>query len=229
MKKIIALCLGIVMLLSLFGCGKAQLPEDSLLVAEAKVLLEKSLVLNQLFFETGIPTKEGGMTEGNYTEADSDYLATLGFQKLGDIKAYMHTVFSDAATADFVRYAVDKRTDGTALVKPAYCYDLYSDNEDNPAFLCLMVSKEGVHQKTDSFVYDFDSIAVVQNKKQPTSATLTISATITDTETGKVQERQVSFRLVLEEDGWKLDNLTCLSYKEEQDKLEGLDEILKKV
>lgn len=230
MKKIIAFCLACLCAFSLFGCG-ADLPEDSLLTQEAKVLLEKSLVFNQLFFEQGIPQKADGLVDGDYREADSTALSALGFAKLSDIKAYMHTVFSDAATADFFRYAVDKRTNGTVLLKPAYCYDYYKTNEQNPedkVFVCLMVSNQGVHQQTDPFTYDFSTLEVVKDKKEATSATLKITATITDSETGAVQTRQVTFRLVLEEEGWQLDNLTCLSYKEQQNQLEGLDEILKK-
>ncbi len=232
MKKYLCLLLLCALLCTLFGCGGEPLPEDGVLLREGEALLKKALVFNRLFFEEGIPQKEGGFTDGSYTEADAEALSALGLQKLSDIKAYMKTVYSDAATADFIRYAIDKRTDGTILVKPAYCYDHYKVNEEDPddrIFLCLMVSNEGLHQQTDPFVYDYSTLEVVQEKKQATSATLTVSATITDRETGQVQTRTVSFRLVLEEDGWRLDNLTCLSYREKQEQLEGLDEILKKV
>ena len=230
MKKIIALCLALLCVFSLFGCG-GNLPEDSVLIAEAEVLLKKSLVFNQLFFEQGISQKADGLVDGDYKEADTAALSALGFVKLSDIKASMHTVFSDAATEDFFRYAVDKRTNGTTLLKPAYCYDYYKTNEQNPddkVFMCIMVSNQGVHQQTDPFTYDYSTLEVVKDKKEATSATLKIIATITDSETGMVQTRQVTFRLVLEEEGWQLDNLTCLSYKEQQNQLEGLDEILKK-
>ena len=232
MKKIIAILLMLGTMLSLLGCTKGKLPEDSVLIAEAEVLLKESLVFNRLLFEEGIPTKENGYAEGNYIEADSAALAALGIQKLSDIEANMRKVYSKAATAYFIRYTVDKRTDGTVLIKPAYCYDYYHVNEENPddrVFMYLMVSKEGVHQKTDPFTYDYSTLKVVEEKKQATSATMTVMATITDAETGAVQQREVTFRLVLEEDGWRLDNLTCLSYKEKQEQLEGLDQILKKV
>lgn len=194
------------LLATLAGCGKGKAPSDSELISVASELIEKSYVINSLFFEKGIPIQEGGKTEGTYQQADAEALSRLGFSSYASMAQYAENIFSEVAYGQFLSMAVERQSDGTSILRPAYCFDA-KDNKGN--FVMLMVSLEGLNTPTDKTVFDLSTLKVSQ--KTATTAILEVSATVTD-ETGATQTRAKQIGLVLEEGEWQLDTLTCMSY-----------------
>ena len=214
MKKcLLALLLLSLCLSLLVGCGMEEIPEDDLLISEAKVLLEKSVAINRLFFEEGIPLKEGGIVSGVYCEADTNHSALMGLKSLEAIKGYLRSIYSQVAISELMRFAVEKQVDGNAIVKPAYCYDYYDENK---VFICLMVSTNGLNQQMDKVVFDYDSVKVIEDSKTSEAATLSVKVTVTDGE-GNTETKTMRFGLVLENGSWRLDNfITCVIDKTPQ-------------
>ena len=192
-KKVTALLLLMGCLLAtLAGCGKEKTASDTSLVASASVLIEKSYVINQLFFEEGIALLENGKVENRYQEADASQLAQYGFSSFDSISQYVKSIYSDVAYAQWTSLAIDRQSDGVSILRQAYCYDA---KDKHGTFLMLMVSLDGLNNPTDKTVYDLSSLQVVS--KTATTAILEVEASIKD-ESGKVQTRTKQFGLVLE-------------------------------
>jgi len=204
------LCLLILSLLVLAaaafsGCEK-DLPSEELLKAAAGQLIPGSEVINHILFEEDFPTEEHGATAGNYREADLAFLRPYGLASLDDIRKYAERVYSAEAVAQLFRAAVDPQTDAAGgLTKPTYLYD--SNGK-------LMVSGEGRHVRCDKASYDLSTLKVLSREK--TRAVLSVTATVTNGD-GLTQTREKRLTLVLEEEGWRLDVLTCLTYRTSSD------------
>lgn len=204
MKRIVTLLL----LLSLLGAGiltfsgcEKDLPSEELLKAAVGQLIPGSEVINRILFEEDFPTAEHGVTNGPYREADLSFLQPYDLSSLDDIRKYAEKVYSAGAVAQLFRAAVDPQTDAAGgLTRPTYLYDSNG---------MLMVSDEGRHVRCDKASYDLSTLSVLTREK--TRATLSVTATVTN-EDGLTQTRQKRLTLVLENGGWRLDNLTCLTY-----------------
>ena len=71
----------------------------------AKELLERSRLVNEIFWYDGIPTIEDdeGITLKAYKRADKDYLESKGITCFNDIKKLTRGVFSESKSRDIFR------------------------------------------------------------------------------------------------------------------------------
>lgn len=151
-KKIISLFLILVLALSFFGCKKENDGEqiknreyDKAQVEEAaKLLLEKSVTVNEILFGRGIEFVEDN-SNGIYKKASASSMENFGVNKVEDIKAlaaevyssgYMSTVnasdiFSSVSDGEsirfYTRYYNDE--DGGIFVNSTYDYVLKNKYE----------------------------------------------------------------------------------------------------
>ena len=96
MKKILALSLTVVLLFSMLAVfsGCAAAPTENLL-EEAKTLIARSAVFNEIYYGEGIPyLLLEGPAIGNYYYADPNYLEKNGFQTIEELKKVTAEVFS---------------------------------------------------------------------------------------------------------------------------------------
>ena len=96
MKKILALSLTVILLFSMLtvfsGCASA--PTENLL-AEAKALIERSAVFNEIYYGEGIPYQVlEGPAIGNYYYADPNFLEEHGFSTIEELKEKTAEVFT---------------------------------------------------------------------------------------------------------------------------------------
>ena len=196
LKRCFAVLLILVCLFGMVGCTKA---DDSLLLSEAERLLRLSLVYNDLLFEKGIPLNPVGAISGIYQEADKETLIKeYGFSNLADIKNGAKQVYTQAAVADLFRLSVESMSDGTSLLRSAYCYD----SKDG----VLYVSREGLNYQTDEVSFDYTTLKVKEKKRDV--ATLTILAQKDGDDKSKVIEVTMKY----EGGVWLLDSLTCIRF-----------------
>lgn len=193
--------------LNLFSCGK---PEDETLIARAKELIPRTEVVNQLFFEEGIPVLEGGDVAGGYRPADMMQLRSMGFETVASIQAYMREVWCEEFCTIFdSSYLFSAMQDGNSITSFAYCFDAY-DGEGT--FEGVMVWAEGLSVRTSPVTYRYDTLEVVEKTRR--RAVLTMDATVTD-ENGAGHEVSMEVVLSLDADGeWRLDSHTCYRYFE---------------
>ena len=191
----------------LLSCGERAttrpLPDDALLLAAAGGLLEEGLLLNDLFFVTGIPCLEDGYTAGVYRQADSDFLQERGYAGLPDIRRDLRQVYSSEL------YELFDETFFSAVAGASYAYCYEETRPDQT--VVLMINTNGLPLQTDRVDYDLTSLQV--KEKSTTHALLTAVVTVTSPE-GATQQRTKTFALRLEDGVWKLDSYLSLVYWE---------------
>ena len=94
MKKLLSLALSLVCLLTalpLAGCAKI---DTTGLMEAAPALIEKSALVNEIFFGEGIPYDEGGTPQGNFYPADTAWLEAHDIKTTSDLRALAESVFT---------------------------------------------------------------------------------------------------------------------------------------
>ncbi len=212
LMRLLALCLFLSFIWSLAGC--TQKPEDSFLIARAEELLPKTVCINRLFYEEGIPVEEGATPENGYLPADMLAFRSRGFETLQDVHQYVREVW----TADFAErfqnsYLFAAVSNGNMIVDSAYCYDRYEKDETGEeTYLGIMVLHSGLSIRTSAVEYHYDTLRVMEKTKR--RATLEITVTVKEGE--KTQTKPLEVVLSLEDDGvWRLDSYTCCRFFEE--------------
>jgi hypothetical protein len=199
---LMALCLAMAV-----GCGEVRIvAEESEILAAARDLTERSILWNKLFYIDGIPTLEGGRTTGIYQEADPDFLAELGMERLSDIKEYAAGIYSTEMMQTFEQtlFSAIHNGQGT-LVSGTVCMDYNEIVNGKSTFVCLMVNTENCPAiKTDEVVYLYDTMRVVYNLNY--RATVEIAVCRVGEEQG--QTATIRINLLKTEDTWYLDNNT---------------------
>ncbi len=210
-SRLIAGVLSVLLLLSLTlgltGCGK---PEDADIIARAKELIPKTEVINQLFFEEGIPTRQEEPQNG-YIPADANRLEAMGFTKIDDIFRYMEEVYTKEFCEIFKNsYLFEPLYSGGSIVSYSYCYDHYEkDKNGNDVFVGVMVSAFGLDPQTSPVVYHYDTLTVKEKAKK--RCVLTMDVTVTSENNSQTKPLKVV--LTRDSDGvWRLDSHTCATY-----------------
>lgn len=193
-------------LLTSCGGGSKPLPEAEIL-ENAERLLEESLLWNELFYISGIPTLEDGKSVGKYREADPAFLNRIGMHTLSEIREYGRAVFSPEMNAVFDSTLFGAVTDDHgAIFSQAVCFDYTEKKDGESVFVYLAVNPEEnprFHAKKVEYLYDTLRIEKNANSR----ATLTVTAVGTE---GEDAGRQTEIRInLIRLDGvWYLDNQT---------------------
>lgn len=212
-KRGISVLLALVMVaLALTIFPACQKEDESFLLARAEKLIEKSLVINRLFFYEGIPTLADAEAESGYLPADMVELYMLGFESVADIKVYMQEVFSPLLCGImFDSYLFSPVYNGDMLVDITYCYDhyetLYGGEE---RFVGVYVSCEGLSVKTSPTEYHYETMHITSNKRDRVVISMVVTVYSED---GASQDTDLGVQLVKTESGiWLLDSYTAASY-----------------
>ena len=182
----------------------------------ARELLEKSKLINDIFFYDGIPLDENqdGITMKSYQRADMTYLESKGIKCFEDLKSLTRGVFSESRSEYLFKIFLSGGTDesftGIAHYIPEYLVDEESGEKEEVG---ILVSKK---RAEDSFVrigerteYDYDSIKVIASEGEKVKIQVKCTVTTVD---GKTQSGTEDMYLIEEEDGWRLDTLSKISY-----------------
>jgi len=210
-KGLFGLLLLSLLVSSLLSCGERAttqpLPDDALLLAAAGGLLEEGLLLNDLFFVTGIPYLEDGYAAGVYRQADPDFLQARGYDGLSDIRRDLRRVYSSELYELFAETFFSAVAGKSGAASYAYCYEETRPDQT----VVLMINTHGLPLQTDRVDYDLTGLQV--KEKSAMRALLTAKVTVTNPE-GATQQRTKTFALRLEDGVWKLDSYLSLVYWE---------------
>ena len=162
MKKIISLSLTVILILSLIavfsGCGSVS--TDGLL-EEAKVLIEKSVLFNEIYYGEGIPYQIMSKPAiGNYYYADEAYLQEHGFKTIGELKEKTAEVFSRSYCEELYVLGFSGFSSANGFVNARYssnqAENLRDENEK------LLVYKDIEPTVKGTTTYDFSSMSIVE-------------------------------------------------------------------
>lgn len=214
MKKIISLLTLFALLCSLISCGEKNREYDESEVKQAaEILISKSAALNQIFWGEGIGyISDSSYSVGYYYPADIFSLYNYGIETVDDLKEKTMEVFSFAYSQNIFSTVLSSLNDGDGIYAYARYYQKYSDAEEKVPETIMVYSKALVLLK-DEVRYNFDTMEVIGSKKETVYVTLTVDVVRGE----NTQTRALKVGLIEEEDGWRIDTPTYMSYVENSD------------
>lgn len=209
MRRTRALLLCLVMLLSgllLTSCKeeeKDRTYDSEVVLREASLLVEKSKLINFIFWGDGIPTLEGDDAEviGKYTEADSTFLKQNGIKSIDKLKEMTSEVY-DKAFCDTIfetKLAALQDVDGNMINLVRY-YQKTSKNEKGEEIQGpIMVHTEALAICESNPTYHIDTLTIVGVSGQIVHLTIDVSYG-----TDSSERITIPVDLIEEESGWRL-------------------------
>ena len=188
----------------LVGCNQ---PNEAEFLKTAEALLTEAELVNALCFGEGLAyDAENGYTSGGYCEATEESLSAFGVSSVTEIRARIRAVYS-VVTAEWVESVALSATyeDSTVLSYSRY-YDTVAAEESGNRPV-LMVKKN--YESLLSGRATYDNLRIVSLKRG--RAEILVDVTVTKDGESRV-EKDVSLSLRLEEDGWRFDSPTYVSY-----------------
>ena len=206
MKKLISLILCAVILFSLISCGEKSIryDEDEVLLA-AESLIVKSGELNTLFWGEGIEYIEDDLySNGYYYPANPLSLNKYGVRTVEDMRNMAREVFSfQYCESIFSSVLTPSGADGIISGYSRYYQGSYT----------VMVYSLADVLLTDEVEYHLDTLKVVGSDEK--TVYVTLKATVTRGELSQTRERKIG--LVYENDTWKINTPTYMTFRETDD------------
>ena len=202
MRRAIALLLCLLAFLPVLtacGGGTPVTEEEILPIAEA--LIEKSVLVNDIFLGAGVPTS--GIAFGEYYYADEAWEEEHDIHSVEDMLRRVKAVYTDA------------------IYNVLYLETITKDGKTPPDYQNRSTPAEGilVHKRRDGW-YDssvtreflYDTMRMTESTATTARVTLTVRITVATEDGPTTQERQLGIPLVLTDSGWRCDKLTCIAY-----------------
>lgn len=214
MKKIISLLLLLALLCSFISCGdKNREYDENEVKLAAEELIRSSAELNRIFWGEGIGyIDDASFSVGYYYPADMFSLYDYGIETVDDLKEKTKKVFSQAYSQNIFSTVLSSLTDGDGIYAFARYYQKYSDAEYKEPE-CIMVYSKALVLLNDEVIYNYDTLQVIGSKKEIVYVTLTVDVRRDE----KIQTRTLKVGLIEEENGWRIDTPTYMSYVENND------------
>ena len=211
-SKIFLLLLTLALLIpSLTSCNEKNKNREyveSEVVSAAKVLIEKSLILNEIYWGDGIryevPANEENIK--GYLPADKEHLAALekeyGIKDLQTLKEKTREVFSQTGYNWIVSSCLTNVMGDVGIVSYARYYQSV-ENETTGATGDLMVytTARNIYKNTQNVEYIYDQMHVSGVEGEVITVSLKVTTTGLD---GETSTRDFSVELIEETDGWRL-------------------------
>lgn len=197
--KIICILLSLVCILSLFGCSKLS---DEEATARAAELLEKSVLINRIYYGSGIPADPNAVGQAAYKKADPEFLKANGFSTIEELKALTREVYTSYCAED-VFFNVFLTLIEVEDSRPRY-------KEDNGSFYVDTTVEPTVADKVE-----FDTGSIKITKKSRNIIYFTVDMTVYSPDGQKSQKLSAQSFSMREENGvWLLDAPTYAVYDE---------------
>ena len=219
-KRLIAVILTLSSLFlsfTLTSCDRRY--DEAEVIKYAESLLRQAEVLNEVYYGNGIQYMSSGYIEGSYYEADPIHLALLGFVSIEQLKSLTLNTFTLGYSKQIFATKLSMIEDEEGIQEMTRYYQKY-DPLDGITPVCIMVYKNAKKTLKSDIEYDYSSLSVSGVKRQ--TVFVTVSAILTN-EDGKTQKCNIEFRLIEEDDGWRIDNPCYANYNESLDRYNELD------
>ena len=203
MKKIISLIFLAALIFTLSSCEKNRKYDEEELFREAETLVEKSKILNEIYWGEGISyIDDDSLANGYYYMADPASLYKYGFDTIDELKSLTKEVFTKEYSESIFKTALSAINDATSIGG----YTRYFQD-----FECIRVYKKATVFLTDKVEYDYGTLKVKKVKGE--KITVSVKATVIRDEMSQTRECEIV--LIEEENGFRIDTPTYLVYREE--------------
>ena len=218
MKRAISLILSFCIFFSvcfcLVSCDREYNAEEVKTAAED--LIEKSLLLNEIYWGAGIPYMSGNTSV--YCEANIIALSELGFYTIEELKDKTKEVFTVKYSSYIFSTAFSSINDGEEIQFYARYYQKYSDEfQTEPEN--IMVYSGFENMLPDKIEYLYDTLVVTHSKGDTVYVKVDVRVT-RDEESVQIREKIIG--LIEEDKGWRIDTATYLRYNDRQEEYEDL-------
>ena len=218
--KITAVILLVALLpVALISCDRKY--DEAEVKAAAIELITASIPLNEIYYGEGIRFLEySEKNVGVYFEADPAHLDELGFSTLSELKTKTKAVFSKAHAERMFAGSLSGTftQNGAALARyyQEYTKGGAPDYIIEPDY--IMVYSKYENMLSGEVTYDLDNLTVLGSKGKIVYVNVKVSIEYE----GKTQNTSVKIGLFEEEEGWRLDSPTYVSYNEYLDEYNQL-------
>ena len=207
--KIIALALCIALSFSLISCEKDREYDPAEVTAAAKTLVEKSVLLNEIYYGKGIPADELS-SEGSqkYKPANFIWLDQNDFETVKELKQMTSKVYTSGYCESIFSSAFGSAmgTDDNIELYARYI-QVYEADGETPRHILVDIYAEPLFTSTNEYLYD--TAVATHSKGERVFVNMDVKVT---SEEGKVQTRTLTIALVEEGSEWLLDGPTFLYY-----------------
>ncbi|MBQ7827896.1 MAG: hypothetical protein IJ386_06480 [Clostridia bacterium] len=191
--RVIAAFIAAMMLMCGFaGCSIPEPADEGEMLAAAKTLLESAVEVNRIFFWEGLPHEEPA--EDKLDVGDSEYLVlTEDYMYLmeSDLMAKAEAVYSEAYCKDIEKIAFE----GIKVTEDEALFARYIV-EQGIMKINRKLSEEGLSERLPD-TSTMETVSITHN-----------TAVVSVSFTGEGVTEKQEIKLVLEDDGWRLDTPT---------------------
>ncbi len=181
-------------------------------ISVAKDLIERSVVISEIYFGDGIPFISDGENKSNYRPADTKYLETLGVKYIDDLKNLTRGVFSESES-EFLFSRFFDRVDSDEYLGVVHYIPSYEGEGNDKKETGILVYKDReknvLVRADESMVHDYNTIRVIGSEGERVKITIQSTVVCDD---GKRCTLTNELYLVEEKDGWRLDSQTKCAY-----------------
>lgn len=217
MRRIFTLVLVLITVtLGLTSCTPASSDrtyDERAVIAATAELVEKSALINQIFWGTGIPVSEDENAQkiGKYTEADPAFLKQNGIQSIEQLKEMTSLVYDSVfcKTIFTTKLGENDSNDDGELTIVRYYQKKETVNGTVQATGPIMVQTDAVVYFEKPVVYHTDTLEIKQVKGE--IIYLTLDVTVMDDADNPVVQ-QLTVAVIEESAGWRLINPTYDKY-----------------
>ena len=211
MKKILAILLVAILSFSLFSCKeKDRTYDEEEVISAAQSLIYDSALLNEIYWGKGIEyISDASTSNGYYYEANILHLEQLGFKTIDELKEMTEKVFSHSFSDVIYKTALTSVSDDGGIHSLARYYQKYSDDEMKEPEAIMVYSRAKI-LLSDDVQYLYDTLTVDGAEGEVVYVTLSVVVTRGENS----QTRTITVGLIEEEEGWRLNDATYISYDE---------------
>ncbi len=215
-KRILAVVLACALCAcALCGCGEEEVKNreynEEEVRSAARTLIEKSALLNEIYWGAGIPYKDDlNLASGKYFPADEIYLEKIGISTIEDLKNLTRGTFSDEMCSWVFSTLLSSISDGTTVAATARYAQMWG-GADGKTPEYILVYSETDYFLVDKVTYHLDTIKVLGSKGEKVNVEILVTVISSD-EKNPPMDKTIDVSLIEEEDGWRLDSPTYTRY-----------------
>ena len=192
--------------------------DEAEVCAAARVLIEKSKILNEIYYGSGIPYKEPIKEDAEidvYMLADPAYLSALyedhGIKDIETLKEKTKEVFSKTGSASVISAFLQNTTGINGMAGYARYY-MAKENVDlgTQAGLMVRTNAKNYYENTASVEYIYDGMHVSAVDGEYLTVSLKVKTTGKD---GTENTRDMAVKLIEEENGYRLSGSTVATHQ----------------
>ncbi len=226
-KRLLLLLAVISILFSLFSCSDNEdkdVPDREYNAAEveqaAKILIEKSLSLNEILYGKGLEWEEGESNE-NYKKASSASLSHYGINTVDELKKKISEVFSSKYIESLNKSDVFSSVKDGDTIR---FYTRYFDDEDENGKSCIFVYTNYDYELKNGYEYITEPKAIgADGDIVIVKATVRASIYGENGQIVKVRDFEHEIKMIEENGAWRLNSETYIVYDEYRDQYENMN------